>query len=379
MSLDYRTGLSLRARRHFLKHALGTVAGLTAARGLDPLGMAKAFADTLTGPLVMSSWPYYMDKVTIPDFEKKFGIDVKYIEDINDNDGLFGKIAGPLQAGRNPSRDIIVPTDFMAGRLIKLGWVEKFTPTDIPNIKNLDPTFAHPTWDTNREYSLPWVSFLTGVAYNIEKTGRELTSINDIFDPAFKGHVSMLSEMRDTMALMFLAMGIDPSKATYKDAEAAVQKVKDNVASGQIRQFFGNDYGAALSRGDIWVAFAWSGDVIQLQKDNPNIRFMNAKEGYLRAEDDMVIPLKAEHRDAALAFMNYVYDPEVFAHIIATIQYIPPVAGTRELVRKIDPALADNPLIYPSPELLAKSYSFAPLTAAEEHKWNVLFQGAIGH
>ncbi len=157
-------------------------AGIAASIGLAAGGVGRAFADPLAGPLVMSSWPYYMDDETIPDFEKKFGIDVKYIEDINDNDGLFGKIAGPLQAGRNPSRDIIVPTDFLVGRLIKLGWLEKIAPGEIPNAVNLDPAFAHPDWDPQRQYSLPWVTFLTGIAYNIEKTGHELTSVNDIFD-----------------------------------------------------------------------------------------------------------------------------------------------------------------------------------------------------
>jgi spermidine/putrescine transport system substrate-binding protein len=356
-------------RRRFL-------AALAGAASLPMLGRAEAAQ--LSGPLVMSTWPYYIDKQTLPDFESKFGIEVKYIEDINDNNGLFGKIAGPLAAGRNPGRDIIVPTDFMAARLIKLGWMEKIAPGEIPNAVNLEPAFAHPDWDPTRSYSLPWVSFLTGIAYNIDKTGHELTSVNDIFDPAFKGHVSMLTEMRDSLAMVFLGMGVDPSKATFKDAEAAVQKIKDNVANGQIRQFFGNDYGAALSRGDIWVAYAWSGDVVQLQKDNPSIRFLQAKEGFLRAEDNMLIPLKAEHRDAALAFMNYIYDPQVFARIIATIQYIPPVAGTREIVRKIDPKLADNPLIYPPPDVLEKARPFVELSAEEERKWSSLFQTALG-
>jgi spermidine/putrescine transport system substrate-binding protein len=358
-------------RRRFLKGSLAAAAGLATG--------SRAFADPITGPLVISTWPYYIDKETIPDFEKKFGIDVKYIEDINDNPSMFGKIAGPLQMGRNPSRDIIVPTDYMAGRLIKLGWVEKIAPGEIPNAVNLEPAFAHPNFDPDREYGLPWASVLTGLAYNIERTGHELSSLNDLFDPAFKGHVSMLTEMRESLALVMLGMGVDPAHATFQDAEAATQKIKDNVANGQIRQFFGNDYGAALARGDIWVAVAWSGDVVQLQKDNPNIRFLQAKEGFFRAEDDMVIPIKAAHRAAALAFMNFVYDPAVFAKVVATIQYIPPVAGTQELVRKIDPALADNPLVYPTPEMLAKCHPFVELSAEDDHKWSTLFQTAIGH
>jgi spermidine/putrescine transport system substrate-binding protein len=374
-----RSRLAHPSRRDMLKNAIVAGAGL-AACGLDPATIVAALADpALSGPLTISSWPYYIDKETIPNFEQKFGVEVKYIEDINDNDSLFGKIAGPLQTGRNPSRDIIVPTNFMVARLIRLKWLEKLDPAAVPNAKNIEPAFAHPDYDPNREYSLPWATILTGIAYNIEKTGRELTSLNDIFDPALKGHVSMLTEMRDTLGLVMLSMGVNPTTATYKDAAAAVAKIKDNVDSGQIRQFFGNDYGAALSRGDVWAAFAWSGDVVQLQKDNPNIRFIKSKEGYFRAEDDMVIPLKPAHKDAAMAWMNYVYDPEVFARITATIQYIPPVAGTREYVRKLAPALADNPLIFPPPDVLEMTHPFVELPPDEEHKWNTLFQSAIGH
>jgi spermidine/putrescine transport system substrate-binding protein len=367
-------------RRDFMKSAVVAGAGFAAATGVDLAGMARALAESkLSGPLIISNWPYYIDKNTVPNFEKKFGIKVNYIEDINDNDSLFGKIAGPLQTGRNPGRDIIVPSGYLVSRLVKLGWLEKFSHAEIPNIKNLDPSLAHPVWDPNLEYSLPWATFLTGVAYNVKKTGRELTSVNDIFDPAFKGHVSMLNEMRDTLALVMLGMGIDPAKATFADAQAAAKKVKDNVDNGQIRQFFGNDYGAALARGDIWVAFAWSGDVVQLQKDNPDLRFLIPKEGLYHGVDNMVIPLHPAHRDAALAWMNYIYEPEVYAQIAATVQYIPPVVGTKEYVAKIDPKLAENPLIFPSPEILAKTHDFVELSAADEKKWNSLFQSVIGH
>ncbi|HTR17634.1 MAG TPA: spermidine/putrescine ABC transporter substrate-binding protein [Acetobacteraceae bacterium] len=373
-----RAGLG---RRDLIKSAVLGGAAFAGATGFDLAGAMRAFAadSKLAGPLLISNWPYYIAKNTVPDFKAKFGIDVNYVEDINDNDSLFGKIAGPLRMGRNPGRDIIVPTDYMAARVIKLKWAEKFTEKDVPNKKNIEPSLAHPDWDPNREYTLPWATYLTGIAYNIKHTGRELTSINDIYDPAFKGHVSMLNQLRDTMALVFLGMGIDPARATYKDMEAAVEKLKQNVANGQIRQFYGNDYGAALSRGDIWVAFAWSGDVVQLQKDNPDLRFLIPKEGVYRSDDNMLIPLKAPHREAALAWMNYIYDPAVYAQITATIQYVPPVAGTQEFVRKIDPKLADSPLVYPSAATLAKAHDFVKLSAEEDHKWNTLFQTLIGH
>jgi spermidine/putrescine transport system substrate-binding protein len=371
------TGLD---RRKLIKSAVMIGAGIAATTGLDPLTISRALADTkLTGPLLISNWPYYIGKTTVADFQNQFGIQVKYVEDINDNDSLFGKIAGPLQMGQNPSRDIIVPTDYMVGRLIKLGWLDKFSQDEVPNAKNIQPALAHPSWDPNREYSLPWATYLTGVAYNVKKTGRELTSINDIYDPAFKGHVGMLSQVRDTLALVFLGMGINPATATYADAEAAVKKLQENVANGQIRQFYGNDYGAALSRGDIWVTFAWSGDIVQLQADNPDLRFIFPKEGLYRSDDNMVMPLKPPHRDAALAWMNYIYDPKVYAKMVPTMQYIPPVAGTEPYVQELAPALLKNPLVYPTPEDFAKMHDFVLLTAEEDQKWSSLFATVMGH
>lgn len=350
-----------------------------AATGLDLASLTQAFAAnaSLSGPLLISNWPYYIGPKTVAAFEQSYGLKVRYIEDINDNPSLFGKIAGPLRAGRNPDRDIIVPTDYLAARLVKLGWVEKFSHAEVPNAKNLAPNLAHPDWDPNREYSLPWAMYMTGLAYDIKKTGRELTSVNDIFDPKFRGHVSMLNQMRDTLALVLLGMGVNPEKATYADAQAAVAKIKDNVKNGQIRQFFGNDYGAALSRGDVWIAFAFSGDVVSLQKDNPNLRFLVPKEGIYHSVDNMVIPIQAPHRAAALAWMDYIYQPQVYAQIIAAVQYIPPISGTQEYVRRINPKLAANPLVYPSKDAISKMRGFISLGPEDERKWETLFQDAI--
>lgn len=369
------------SRRSFLKQStvLAGAAAVSAASGTWAWSRDAVAGEKLSGPLRVSNWPYYISPKTVPAFEKKFGIQVDYIEDINDNASLFGKIAGPLQMGRNPGRDIIIPTDFLVARLIQLGWLEKFSHQDVPNAKNLMPRLQHPAWDPKRQYSLPWATYTTTIAYNIEKTGKELTSINDIYDPAYKGHVSMLSQMRDTLALVFLGMGVNPEEATYADVQKAVKKIEKNVRNGQIRQFFGNDYGAALTRGDIWVAFAWSGDIVQLQKDNPELRFVIPKEGIYRSDDNMVIPLQAAHRQAALAWMNFIYDPKVYAQIAAYIQYIPPVRGTEQYVKETNPSLLDNPLIYPTDAMWKKMYGFKALSAEQERKWQALFQSAIGH
>ena len=208
-------------------------------------------------------------------FTKKTGVKVSYYEDINDNDSFFGKIEGPLSRGQSVGRDIIVLTDVsgLPARMIQLGWLEKLDSSAIPNIKNLVPTLAHPDWDPNREYSLPWQSGMTGIGYDPKKVGGELTSVRDLLtNPKLKGKVTLLTEMADTMGLVMLANGDDPGNVTDATFTKAEETIKQAVDSGQIRQFTGNDYAPMLAKGDVWAAFAWSGDIVQLKADNPRPR-----------------------------------------------------------------------------------------------------------
>ena len=229
---------------------------------------------TLAKTLVFSNWPLYIDvnekskkHPSLDQFTKQTGVKVKYIEDINDNDQFFGKIEGPLSQGQGIGRDIIVLTDGsgLPARMIQLGWLEKLDKSAIPNMKNLLAVQQHPNWDPNRDYSLPWQSGMTGIGYDPEKTGGELTSIEQLLtDKKLKGKITLLTEFGDTIGPIMLANGDDPSNVTKAGFEKAVNTIKKAVDSGQIRQFTGNDYAPLLAKGDVWACLAWSGDMVQL-------------------------------------------------------------------------------------------------------------------
>ena len=328
--------------------------------------------------LSISNWPYYIDGDTVADFQDEFGISVSYTQDISGNNEFFGKIREPLSRGKSIGRDIIVLTDWMAGRLIRLGYVDELNKENIPNWVNLREDLKNVAFDPGRKYSLVWQSGLTGIGYNPKLTGRELKSVNDIFDPAFAGHVTMLDEMRDTLGLVMLGMGIDPANASLDDARNAIEKIQPFVDNGHIRGFPGNDYGDDLARGDVWATVAWSGDVIQLQLDNPDLQLLLPEEGFMLWSDNAMIPIKAAHKKAAEQFLNYVYDPIHQAQIEAYVNYVTPVEGTKEAIMDIDPALAENPLIFPDEATLAKAHIFKPLTEDEDREFNELFQALIG-
>jgi spermidine/putrescine transport system substrate-binding protein len=370
----------LTRRRLLTTTALGAAGLATAALVGCGDGGDGGGANGLSGPLNFSNWPYYIDDKTNGDFKDEFGVSVNYDEGISGNNEFFAIIEPQLAKGEDIGRDIIVLTDWLVARMIGLGYVEELDKTNIPNWENMKEALKNVSFDPGRKHSLVWQSGFTGIAYNVAYTGRELTSVEDLFDPEFAGHMTMLDDMRGTLTLVMLALGRDPANATVDDARAAIEKIQETVDSGQLRRFNSNDYGAELTRGDVWVAVAWSGDIVQLQLDNPDLRWLFPKEGFELFSDNMVIPKGAQHKKTAETYMNFYYRPEIQAQVEAGIQYITPVKTelVKPEIEKIDPELANNPLIFPGDDVLAKAKVFKPLDEDEEREFDEMFAELIG-
>jgi spermidine/putrescine transport system substrate-binding protein len=253
--------------------------------------------------------------------------------------------------------------------------VEQLPLGDIANAANLIPVLRRPAWDPQGNHSLPWQSGITGIAYNIEATGGELRTIDDLFAPRLKGRVGFLTEMRDSIGLLMLAEGKDISRPTYAAAEGAFRRLEAARADGQIRAFTGNDYQDDLLAGNFAACVAWSGDVAQLARDEPKLRFMVPASGGVRWADVMVIPRGSRHREAAAAWMNFVYDPENAARIAAAVQYISPVQGVQAVLARTPGSeeLATNPLMFPDPALDERLHTFGALSPQEEARFDERF------
>ena len=335
--------------------------------------------------LYFENWPEYIDPSedglvgTVQRFADATGVDIRYEETYNDNVEYFAKIQPLLGTGKTIDPDIFAPTSWLVGRLISLGWLDTLPIDQVPNAANLRPDLQKPSWDPTGEYSLPWQTGFAGIAYNLEETGRELTSTEDLFDPAFSGKIGMLTEMRDTIGLLMLADGVDISTVSTFDAAAgAFDRLEAATNDGQIRRFTGNDYLNDLSTGNFAACIGWSGDVVQLSVENPNIRFVIPEEGGTSWADAMVMPKGAVNRDAAAKWMDFVYDPVQAAQITAWVQYVSPVAGVRDELAKIDPELADNPLLFPDDETVARTHAFANLSEDVEAEYDARFAEITG-
>jgi spermidine/putrescine transport system substrate-binding protein len=384
-----RAELARISRRRFLGRtgmALGGFAlapSLLAACGDDSGGggggggggeaTAPDFEPTTSDSLRISNWPAYIDAETVDLFAQESGLDVTYTEDVNDNEEYFARIREPLSRNQDIGADLFVVTDFLVSRLINLGWLAPIDDANVPNKANLVESLANVEYDPERRYSLPWFSGFTSIGYNSELTGREVTSINDLFDPAFAGQVTMFSDLRDGLGLVLLSEGLSPAEATEDDIAQAVAKVQEAVDAGQIRRFTGNDYLDDLAAGNLAVCECYSGDVAQLVLDNPNLNFVVPEEGMLLFSDNMVMPLSTANSTGAEAWMDYCYDPVNMARITAEVQYIPAVEGTGEELAAIDPALADNPLINPPAEYRDVAVVWRALSDEEDQQFTAMY------
>jgi spermidine/putrescine transport system substrate-binding protein len=319
-----------------------------------------------SGSLTISNWPLYIDKKTVPDFEKATGIKVNYIEDINSNEEFFAKMQPLLQKGESGGRSIFVLAGYESSKMYKLGYLQNLDKSALPNVeKNLLPSLAHPPYDPNREWSVPWQSGMTGIIVR-KDLAPEVHSICDLFNPKYKGKVDMLNEVRETIPLVMKCEGVDPSKATESDWMKAIEKVKGAAESGQIRRFTGNDYARDVTSGDAVAVIGWSGDAEQLKEDNPNIEWRMPTEGCMLWSEDMIIPVGAPNPTAAEAFMNYVYDPKHQAQIAEYVAYVTPVEGVKEIFEKTDPELAKSTYIFPSSSFTKKCSPTPTLEGEEE-------------
>ncbi|MER5859113.1 MULTISPECIES: ABC transporter substrate-binding protein [unclassified Streptomyces] len=398
MRRSLRNGRAAMTRRSLLRVSAG---GALAAGGIGALsgcgipaagktagGMSAQDHSAQEKVVNFSNWTEYIDvddkgkgHPTLDTFRRRTGITVKYTEDINDNNEFFGKIKPQLAAGQDTGRDILVLTDWLAARLIRLGWVQKLDPSNLPHAyTNLSPQFRDPDWDPGRAYSYPWQGISTVIAYNKKALdGVEVRSVSDLLDnPKLKGRVGFLSEMRDSVGMTLLDMGKDPAKFSDDDFDGAIARLQKAVDKGQIRRFTGNDYTSDLTKGDLAACVAWAGDVVQLKADSPDVDFVIPDSGYMTSTDNMCVPNKARHKTNAERLIDFYYEPEQAAALAAYINYVSPVEGVKPYLAKIDKDAANNPLIVPDKAMQAKSHAFRSLSPKEETAYEEKFAKLTG-
>jgi spermidine/putrescine transport system substrate-binding protein len=392
-SIDPRLLSRLAANRTSRRRFIGGGAAAAAALALGPTvlaacggsdsGGASSAAPTddgapASGNLRISNWPLYMADGFIAAFQTATGLTVDYKEDYNDNEEWFAKVKEPLSRGQDIGADLVVPTQFMAARINGLGWLNEIGDARWTNKKNMLPELMSSPVDDGRKFSAPYMSYMVGLAYNRAATGRDITKVDDLWDPAFKGKVSLFSDTQDGLGMVMQSQGNSPQNPTTQTVQQAVDLIREQKDRGQIRRFTGNDYSDDLAAGNLVVAQAYSGDVVQLQKDNPDLKFVIPESGGLTSIDTMVIPKTTQNRAAAEEWINYVYDRANYAKLIAFTQYVPVLSDMDADLNKIDPNLAKNPLINPPQSTRDKLTTWPSLTDEQTQEYNAAYAAVTG-
>ena len=331
------------------------------------------------------NWALYIDVddadryPTLDAFQTQTGISVKYTEAVDDNNSYYGKVKDQLALGQDIGADVACLTDWMVSRMIRFGYTQELDHSNIPNLANLLPSLQDVDFDPGRAMSVPWQGGFAGLAWNKEKYPQGLKSVEDLWAPDLKGRVGVLSEMRDTMGLIMLDQGIDISgKWGEEEFTAAIDELQKQVSDGQIRNIKGNSYKEDLANEDTLAAIVWSGDIVQLNAENGDRwGFIVPEKGGTLWNDNFVVPIGSPGKKNVEELINYYYDPAVAAEVAAYVNYITPVVGAKEAMMAIDPALAEDPLIFPDDATLANAYVFRGLDGTEEQTFNNQFQAIL--
>ncbi|MFC7588967.1 spermidine/putrescine ABC transporter substrate-binding protein [Nonomuraea antimicrobica] len=388
-----------RTRRDVFRLAGASAAGLAlAACGVQGQKAAPPKADAVAdfwakqkknGKVVFANWPEYMpeDKAPLEKFKQDTGIAYEYKEVIQENAEFFGKADPVLRAGQSLGYDIVVMTNgIQLQHMIELGYAVALDHSKLPNFQaNAGQKYKERAYDPGNKYTVPYTSGVTGIAYNTEYVKEEITSIEALFDPKYKGRVGMMADAQEIGNFGMFALGIDPEKSTEADWQKAGEKLKAQRDAGIVRKYYDQSYIDAVSKGDVWLTMAWSGDVFQRQLAGEPVKFVVPAEGGTIWTDNMLIPKGAANPLDALMLMDYLYQPAVAAELDEFIQYVTPVPAVQDLLRekaktatgedkKALEDMVDSPLMFPTEADYAKLRSYTRLTTQQEQVFNPIFQ-----
>jgi spermidine/putrescine transport system substrate-binding protein len=387
------------SRRDVLRYA-GVGGALAMSGALDACGVsggkakktaAKSFwtGKKQTGTVTFANWPYYIDSShrSLDLFTQRTGITVHYKEKVQEMPSFYGQIQPVLSAGQSTGYDIIVMTNGVyLDKLLEANYLIPLDHSLTPNFnKYAGPAIKDPSYDPGNKYTMAWQSGITGIGWNPKYVKKAPTSFNDLLDPKYKGKIGMFADNADLPNLALLGIGVDCEKSTPSYCNKAADTLKHQRPL--VRKYYEQDYIGPLSKGDIWISMAWSGDIFQANLSNPNLdlQFVIPDEGGLIWTDNMAIPVHVEHPVDAIKLMDGVYDPKIAAVITEGIQYITPVPACKSVIeqdaatasgkkKKLYHEVARSPLVFPTADMTSKVHNYRVLTNQEEKQWNKIFE-----
>lgn len=319
--------------------------------------IAAGFALTGCGKakpvLSFYTWADYIKPDLVRRFERERGCRV-VLDTFESNEAMYAK----LKAGAS-GYDLLTPSSYMVSLMQAQGMLGRLDHALLPNLAHVDPDYLAIAVDGTMDHSVPYMLVVSGIAY-LEGRVRDVVPSWRMFGRTdLAGRMTMFNDMRETIGAALKALGHSintTSEAELAEAEALLLEWKRNIA-----KFENEQYKIGLASGEFLLVHAWNGDVLQVQAENPDVRFFVPEEGTIISCDDLVIPADARQPELAHAFIDFLHDPEVAAENTAAISYLCPNKGSYPL---LPAGIRDNPAIFIRPDLRAKSEVIADIGAA---------------
>jgi spermidine/putrescine transport system substrate-binding protein len=366
-----------------------------APKQTHPIGSAAWWAaQRRHGHVNFANWPLYIDPShqTLKEFTAATGITVSYAEVIQDNGSWYEEVSPILRKGQAIGYDIMVVTDgFYFSELVTAGELVPLDQKLMPNFyRYARPRFKNRSFDPGNTYSMPWAGGATGIAWNPSFIHKDVTSINELWNPAYKGRVGMMTDILDTGSFGMIKAGVNPETSGPAGWRKAAQALAQQRDAGIPRGYYQQDYIDALTKGDTWISMAWSGDVfLQNLSSGTDLRFVIPQEGGNMWTDNMMIPRGAENPVDAMMVMDWYYRPDIAALLTEAINYIPPVPRAQRIIaadaakasgseKTLLTKVATSDLVFLRASEYARLRNYADVSGKRQEQYLSLFQPIIG-
>lgn len=290
------------------------------------------------------TWADYVKPELVARFEREHACRI-VIDTFDSNEALYAKI----RAGAT-GYDVMTPSTYMTGVLSAQGLLRPLDPGLIPNRKNVDPDYLKIALDPQMHHSVPYMLVKSGIAYRRSRV-KDVVASWRMFDRTdLKGRITLLNDMRETIGAALKSLGYSlntTDEAELAEARDVVVRWKRNAA-----KFENEQYKSGIASGEFLLVHGYSGDILQVQKENPDVAFLIPEEGTSLACDDLVIPKAARQVALAHAWIDFLHDPDVAAENTRFLSYLCP---NRAAYEKLGDEVRKNPAIFLDPKVRAKS------------------------
>jgi spermidine/putrescine transport system substrate-binding protein len=292
--------------------------------------------------LFVYNWTDYIGENTIPSFEEKYGVKVKY-DFFANTEEAYAKLGSD-----GGGYDLSFPISVDIPSFIDKGALLPLDKSLIPNIVNLGSEWADPKYDPGNQYSVPYMWWTTGVAYDTTKISDTLTSSKALWDPRWSKHIGMLDDFQETFATALIQLGHSANTTDTGELDAALALLQEQKPLVRV---YTTDTITMMSSGDVWIGQIWGADLYQISQENDKVVYYVPEEGGIRGSDTLAVFSGAKHPIAAHLFINHMLDAQVSADNTNYIGYMGPNAAAKEF---ISPDILADPSVNPEQALIEK-------------------------